>query len=53
MTGLLNYKYNEFTTVYAKLTAVAVPDSGLRDAEEERDFKTSTVVLMFGVGWSL
>ena len=53
VTGLLNYQHDEFTTMYAKLTAVAVPDSALREAEEDRDFRASTVVLMIGVGWSL
>lgn len=53
LTGLLNYKFDEFTNVYAKATAITVPDSDLRDASEARGFKTSTVVLTFGIGWSL
>lgn len=53
VTGMLNYAYDANTNVYAKATAITVPDSTLRDASEARDFKTSTVIFTVGIGWSL
>lgn len=53
LTGRLAYRYDEFTTIYAKATAIAVLDEDLRDAEDDRDFRTSTVVFTVGFGWSL
>jgi hypothetical protein len=52
VTGNLSFAYDEFTTVFARATAVAVPDGGLRDAEEDREFSTSAVVFTLGVSWT-
>jgi len=53
ITGLLDYKFDEYTNVYARAAAITVPDPDLRDASEARGFKTSTVVFTFGISWSL
>lgn len=53
LTGVLTYRYDEFTHVFAKASVITVPDARLRDAESDRGFKTSTVVFTFGICWGL